>query len=174
MLIPAIGAGMVLAVFLLGLQRGDVQTLPSPLIDKPAPEFRLKPLARRRARPLHRRAEAAGRQAGERLGELVRPLPRRAPAAAGAGSKSGVTLYGINYKDEPANANAFLDEMGNPFARIGADTTGRTGIDFGVYGVPETFVVNGEGTIVYRHVGPIVGNDIERDIMPAIEKAKGG
>ncbi len=89
-------------------------------------------------------------------------------------AERGVTLYGINYKDEPANATAFLDALGNPFARIGADETGRTGIDFGVYGVPETFVIDGEGTIVYRHVGPIVSSDIEKYIRPAIEKAQGG
>jgi cytochrome c biogenesis protein CcmG/thiol:disulfide interchange protein DsbE len=64
--------------------------------------------------------------------------------------------------------------MGDPFVRIGADRTGRTGIEFGVYGVPETFVVDGEGTIVYRHVGPITRADLEKRLMPAIEKARQG
>ena len=67
---------------------------------------------------------------------------------------SGVPIHGINYKDEPGPATEFLDGLGDPYKLIGADDTGRTGIEFGVYGVPETFVIDGEGTIVYRHVGP--------------------
>ncbi len=173
MLIPAIGAGMVLAVFMLGLQRDDVQTLPSALIDKPVPEFQLAAPARRRARPLDRRADRAGVKLVNVWASWCAPCRAEHPQLM-ALSESGVTLYGINYKDEPANATAFLDEMGNPFARIGADTTGRTGIDFGVYGVPETFVVDGDGTIVYRHVGPITRGDIDKYIRPAIDGAKAG
>jgi cytochrome c biogenesis protein CcmG/thiol:disulfide interchange protein DsbE len=86
---------------------------------------------------------------------------------------SGATIHGINYKDEQDAAIGFLDELGDPHALIGAGGTGRTGIDFGVYGVPETFVVDGEGTIIYRHVGPIMAHDIEAYIAPAIEKAGG-
>jgi len=85
--------------------------------------------------------------------------------------RAGVRLFGLAYKDEPANIARFLAEAGNPFANIGADRKGRNAIDWGVYGVPETFVVKGDGTIAYRFVGPI-GEESYRDvILPEIEKA---
>lgn len=173
MLVPAIGASMVLVVFMLGLQRDDVQTLPSALIDKPVPEFRLAGL--REGAPELSSAElrAPGVKLVNVWASWCAPCRAEHPQLM-ALADSGVTLYGINYKDAPGNATAFLAEMGDPFDRIGADETGRTGIDFGVYGVPETFVLDGEGTIVYRHVGPIMPSDIGKYIAPAIEKAGGG
>jgi len=84
----------------------------------------------------------------------------------------GVAIIGIAYKDTPDRALAFLDELGNPFTRMGADLDGRVAIDWGVTGVPETFLVNGDGTIVYRHWGPIVGDGIEAKVLPALEAHK--
>ena len=66
---------------------------------------------------------------------------------------AGVPIIGVNYKDEPDNALGFLEELGDPYARVGADATGRTGLDWGLYGVPETFVIDGDGTILMRHPG---------------------
>ncbi len=86
-------------------------------------------------------------------------------------ASKGVRIFGLNYKDQPANAKRFLDGLGNPYSRIGADTNGRTGIDWGVYGVPETFVVKGDGTIVYKFIGPISPQGLEKRLLPAIEKA---
>jgi cytochrome c biogenesis protein CcmG/thiol:disulfide interchange protein DsbE len=83
-----------------------------------------------------------------------------------------VPVYGINYKDDPAAAQAFLDELGDPFAAIGVDGDARTGIDWGLYGVPETFVLAGDGTVMLRFAGPITTEVIERDIAPAIEAAR--
>jgi cytochrome c biogenesis protein CcmG/thiol:disulfide interchange protein DsbE len=83
----------------------------------------------------------------------------------------GVTLHGINHRDEPANARGFLAELGDPFTLVGVDRTGRAGVEWGVYGVPETFVINGRGEIVYKHVGPIQGSDLEKRIRPAIARA---
>jgi len=80
----------------------------------------------------------------------------------------GVALYGIDYKDKPEDARAFLDELGDPFARIGADRDGRVGIDLGVYGVPETFFVGPDGKIRYKHIGPIMAEDLEKRILPLI------
>ena len=82
-----------------------------------------------------------------------------------------VTIYGINYKDKPEDARRFLGELGNPFARIGVDTKGRAAIDWGVYGYPETFVVDASGHIRYRHVGPINPGQIDSIIRPLLKKA---
>jgi cytochrome c biogenesis protein CcmG/thiol:disulfide interchange protein DsbE len=172
MLIPALGAVAVLAVFMLGLQRENVMVLPSPLIDRPVPEFALEPLIEGRPGLSTADLEAPGVKLVNVWASWCGPCRVEHPQLIALAGR-GIALYGINYKDEPANATAFLEELGNPFERIGADTTGRTGIEFGVYGVPETFVVDGNGTIVYKHVGPIMPQDIERYILPAVEKAGG-
>lgn len=83
----------------------------------------------------------------------------------------GVKIYGLNYKDKAGNALSFLKGLGNPYERIGADTSGRTGIDWGVYGVPETFVVKGDGTIAYKFIGPLSPEGVKSRLIPAIEKA---
>ncbi|MGV6804942.1 MAG: DsbE family thiol:disulfide interchange protein [Ruegeria sp.] len=86
-------------------------------------------------------------------------------------SKEGIPIYGINYKDKLDNANAFLGELGNPYTAIGRDENGRTGLDWGVYGVPETYVIDGDGTIILRFAGPITQRVIKSTIRPALEKA---
>jgi cytochrome c biogenesis protein CcmG/thiol:disulfide interchange protein DsbE len=83
----------------------------------------------------------------------------------------GVTIHGVNYKDEPQNALRFLAELGNSYAAIGADTTGRTGLLWGLYGVPETFVIDGEGRIVLRFAGPVTQRVLEETIRPAMRAA---
>lgn len=82
-----------------------------------------------------------------------------------------INLVGINYKDDPENARRFLGTFGNPFSAVGRDSTGRTAIDWGVYGVPETFIVAADGTILYRHVGPLTADAIAGPIQNAIDKA---
>jgi cytochrome c biogenesis protein CcmG/thiol:disulfide interchange protein DsbE len=84
-----------------------------------------------------------------------------------------VPVYGVNYKDEPRDALAFLDELGDPFAAHMADATGRTGLDWGLYGVPETFVIAGDGTVVLRFAGPITQSVVEDTIRPALDEARG-
>lgn len=83
----------------------------------------------------------------------------------------GVQIFGLNYKDKAITARAFLTGLGNPYSHIGADTSGRTGIDWGVYGVPETFVVNGKGVIVYKYIGPISAEGLKARLLPAIKNA---
>ncbi|RWF34541.1 MAG: DsbE family thiol:disulfide interchange protein, partial [Mesorhizobium sp.] len=80
-------------------------------------------------------------------------------------------LAALNYKDEPENARRFLGEVGNPYQAIGVDEAGRAAIDWGVYGVPETFVVGKDGKIAYKHVGPITAESAETLLLPQIEKA---
>jgi len=82
-------------------------------------------------------------------------------------------VHGVTYRDKPANARRFLGDLGDPYALIGVDKTGRAGVEWGVYGVPETFVINSAGEIVYKHVGPIQNDDLEKKILPAIAAAGG-
>ena len=89
-------------------------------------------------------------------------------------AETGVRLFGINQKDAPENAAAFLAELGNPYDAIGADTNGRVSIDWGVYGVPETFVVDADGVIVFKHIGPLSAEAVETEVIPAIERARSG
>lgn len=83
----------------------------------------------------------------------------------------GVEIFGINYKDTPAKAQAFLAELGDPYAGLVQDADGRTGLDWGLYGVPETFVVDGDGVVVKRFAGPITAQILETIIRPAMEEA---
>ena len=85
----------------------------------------------------------------------------------------GVELYGLSYKDEAANALNFLQGEGNPFSRVVVDPAGRTAIDFGVYGVPETFVIKGDGTIAYKFIGPLTPSTAATQLLPEIRKAMG-
>ena len=86
-------------------------------------------------------------------------------------AEEGVEIYGFNYKDTPDQAKQFLDQLGDPYTQVGQDQSGRAGIEWGVYGVPETFVINGEGRIVYKHIGPIQNRDVTNKIRPAMEEA---
>jgi len=87
--------------------------------------------------------------------------------------KRGVPIYGVDYKDQAGAARRFLGRLGNPFKRVGTDQSGRSAIEWGVYGMPESFIINGKGRIIYKHIGPISRSDIEKKIMPIINKARG-
>jgi cytochrome c biogenesis protein CcmG/thiol:disulfide interchange protein DsbE len=80
-----------------------------------------------------------------------------------------VPIHGLNYKDRPADAAKWLDDLGDPYTRTGADRDGRVGIEWGVYGVPETFVIGKDGVIVRKHIGPVSAKDLEDTILPLIE-----
>ena len=84
----------------------------------------------------------------------------------------GITIYGVNYKDQAANASAFLEELGNPYAKIGVDANGRTALNWGLYGVPETYVIDGDGNVALRFAGPITQRVLDTVIRPAIEGAR--
>jgi len=86
--------------------------------------------------------------------------------------EEGVEIFGVNYKDDEVKARRFLSELGDPFLRLAADPTGRTGLDWGLYGVPETFVVDGDGIVLKRFAGPITEGVLEKIIKPAIEEAR--
>ena len=102
----------------------------------------------------------------------MRALPGGASQARNAG-RGGHPIYGVNYKDKPGNALGFLQELGDPYAAIGADANGRMALDWGLYGVPETYVIDGQGRIVLRFAGPITDRILENTIRPAIREAEG-
>jgi cytochrome c biogenesis protein CcmG/thiol:disulfide interchange protein DsbE len=86
-------------------------------------------------------------------------------------SRSGVRLVGINYKDDPENARRFLGSLGNPYSAVGSDASGRTAVEWGVYGVPESFVVDSEGIIRFKQIGPISPEQLASVVLPQIEAA---
>ena len=174
MLLPALGAAAVLAVFLLGLGREDGgRNLPSTFIDQPAPDFDLPPLYQGRPGLSTSDMTAPGVKLVNVWSSWCLPCRVEHPNLARL-AEAGIPIHGLNYKDTEEGAKRFLDELGNPFTLIGADRKGRAAIEWGVYGVPETFVIDSRGRIVYKHIGPIRAADIETKILPAIEKARAG
>jgi cytochrome c biogenesis protein CcmG/thiol:disulfide interchange protein DsbE len=170
-LIVFLGAG---AAFWWALESGrDPSKLPSALIDQPAPQFDLPPVEGVAVPGLAK----ADLQTGEVtlvnvFASWCVPCRAEHPILVRLAEQEGLRLVAINYKDEPAEARRFLDDLGNPYGRIGADPEGRTSIDWGLTGVPETFVVDGEGRIRYRHAGPIAPPEVESVILPAVEEAR--
>jgi cytochrome c biogenesis protein CcmG/thiol:disulfide interchange protein DsbE len=168
---PAIFA-LLAGLFAAGMFREDPDALPSAREGQPAPAMVLTQLG-----PEPPFGDADLRGAGVKLvnywASWCAPC-RIEHTVLMEIAESGVPIYGINYKDEPENALAFLGELGDPYAAIGADATGRTGIDWGLYGVPETFVIDAEGVIRLRFAGPITPEIYEKRIKPAIEAAGGG
>jgi cytochrome c biogenesis protein CcmG/thiol:disulfide interchange protein DsbE len=100
------------------------------------------------------------------------PCAEEQPLLVELQKRTGVALYGVNYKDDAASARRFLGRYGNPFKAVGVDGAGRAAIEWGVYGMPETYVLNGRGEIVFKHVGAITPESIETKLIPAIARAK--
>ncbi len=176
---PLAGFAALAALFLVRLYSGDASLLPSALIGKDVPAFTLPAVEGLGDTPGFSDAEL--RQGKVTLVNVFAtwcvPCHQEHEAlmrlAADPGlARAGVRLFGLAYKDDPANVARFLAGDGDPFARVGADRSGRTAIDFGVYGVPETFIVKGDGKIAYRFVGPLSEESIRNTILPEIEKAQ--
>jgi cytochrome c biogenesis protein CcmG/thiol:disulfide interchange protein DsbE len=155
---------------------GGSQDIPSALIDKPVPAFELPPLdgLNRAGAPVpgFATADLKGRVSVVNVwASWCVPCRQEHPILEQVAKDSRIRLLGINYKDEPENALRFLGQLGNPFAAVGTDRKGRTAIDWGVYGVPETFVVAADGTIAYKFIGPLSPEGYEQRLKPEIEKA---
>lgn len=163
-------------LFYVGLGDGDPSRLPSALIGKPAPQTSLPPLAgvERDGKPV------PGLDSAEFKGKVTLlnvwaswcvPCHTEVPFLAALGKDDRIRLVSINYKDTEENARRFLNRYGNPFAATGRDETGRASIDWGVYGVPETYLIGRDGRIAYKLVGPITAENLARVIEPEIRKA---
>ena len=160
------------AVFLIRLETaGNLEAVPSALVGKPAPGFDLPPLDGA-GRPGFASADLKGPVTVVNVfASWCGPCRIEHPHLIALARDDRIRVVGINYKDVPDNAVRFLAELGNPYAAIGVDGTGRTAIDWGVYGVPETFVVDGDGIVRYKHIGPIDTRSLDDHIRPAIEAA---
>jgi cytochrome c biogenesis protein CcmG, thiol:disulfide interchange protein DsbE len=175
-LVPLLAFLALAGLFVLRLGAGDPSRIPSALIGHPAPQTDLPPLPR-----LEREGKAVPGLASADFNSNVTvlnvwaswcvPCREEAPLLMTLAADRRVRVVGINYKDQPDNARRFLGRYGNPFIANGTDGNGRAAIEWGVYGVPETFVVGRDGRIAYKLIGPITPDNLERGLKPAIEKA---
>jgi cytochrome c biogenesis protein CcmG, thiol:disulfide interchange protein DsbE len=166
-------------LFLVRLFAGDPSLIPSPLIGRPAPPTTLPPIAglERNGTPLPGINSAEFKDAVTVVNVWASwcvPCRDEAPLLMELAKDNRFRLVGINYKDEAENARRFLARFGNPFAAAGADQSGRAGIEWGVYGVPETFVIGRDGKIAYKLVGPLSEDNINWNLKPQIDKALSG
>jgi len=164
------------ALFLVRLFSGDPGRIPSALIGRPAPAVDLPPMdgLERDGKPI------PGLSAADFHGNVTVvnvwaswciPCRDEAPFLLELASDTRIRLVGINYKDQQDNARRFLNRYGNPFIASGADQNGRAAIEWGVYGVPETFLIGRDGRIAHKLVGPLGAENFAREMKPAIEKA---
>ena len=175
-LLPLVLFLALAALFLFRLGAGDPSKLPSALIGRPVPDTPLPPVAElvRDGAPVPGIAHADFTGAVSLVNVWASwcvPCHDEAPLLEALGKDKRIKLFGINYKDAPDNARRFLNRYGNPFAATGRDENGRTSIDWGVYGVPETFLIGRDGRIAYKLIGPITAENLRSTLMPQIEKA---
>jgi cytochrome c biogenesis protein CcmG/thiol:disulfide interchange protein DsbE len=170
LLAPLVILAGLLAVFALNINR-DPSLVQSVLIDKPVPQFVLPPVEGLDRNGIDSATIENQVYVLNVFASWCIPCRDEHPFLERIAAETGVPILGINQKDQPANAVAFLKELGNPYAGVGADRDGRVSIDLGVYGVPETFVTNPAGIIVYKHIGPI-GEQSMPDVIAAIQEAK--
>lgn len=168
-LTPVVAVLGVLAFFLFGLGH-DPSLLPSTLIGKPVPVFDLAPV-----RPGEARLASSTLRGEPRLlnafASWCVACRTEHPILLALKAK-GVPIDGLDWKDKPASGAAYLDQAGDPYARVGSDPTGRAGIDLGVAAVPETFIVDGAGVVRYKHVGPISVDDWNRTLQPLMTRLR--
>jgi len=165
-------------LFALALRSGDPSKLPSALIGKRVPEISFAALDGLK----DGQQPVAGFAAAELATGKVTvvnfwaswcvPCVQEHPILSALKQRTGTAIFGVNYKDETSQARRFLGRYGNPFTAVGVDADGRGAIEWGVYGMPETFIINGRGEIVYKHVGPISAESLETKLIPAITAAQ--
>jgi cytochrome c biogenesis protein CcmG/thiol:disulfide interchange protein DsbE len=174
--LPLIAFAGLAALFWFKLGSGDPSRIPSALIGRPAPQTTLPPVAGLTSNG----AAVPGLDPAAFKGQVsivnvwaswCVPCHDEAPLLVDLAKDKRIRVLGINYKDAPDNARRFLGRYGNPFVAVGADGNGRASIEWGVYGVPETFIVGRDGAIAYKLVGPITPDNIDRILRTEIDKA---
>jgi cytochrome c biogenesis protein CcmG/thiol:disulfide interchange protein DsbE len=178
MAVPLLVFAAMAALFAFALTSGDPSKLPSALIGRPVPQTDFP--------AMEGLVENGQPVAGFHSADLAQgkisivnfwaswcgPCIEEHPLLIELRARTGVDIYGVNYKDQPESGRRFIGRFGNPFTAVGTDRTGRSAIEWGVYGMPETFVIDGRGKIAFKHVGPISRESLERTLIPAIEKAR--
>ncbi len=171
-LLPVVLFAGLAYLFWRGLY-GDPSALPSALIGKPAPEMSLPQVEGLNVPSFD---TASLKQGGVTIvnvwGSWCIPCRDEQPLLTELAKRKDIRLVGIDYKDSPENARVFLGSLGNPFAAVAADREGRAAVDWGVYGVPETFIVDGDGLIRYKWIGPLTAEGLTGTLATEIEKAK--
>ena len=169
-LLPLAIFGIMVTFFAVGLG-SNPRIVPSPLIEQPAPEFRLP--------ELHDPDRTISLADFEGQVSLLNvwaswcvACRQEHPLLMALATSGSVPIYGLNYKDERSDAIEWLSKLGNPYRAIAADRNGRVGIDWGVYGVPETFVIDQKGVIRYKHIGPLDAGALRETVLPQVEKLK--
>ncbi len=165
--LPLVAFAAVAAWFAVGLTR-DPTRVPSALIDQPIPAFELPPLPGSGVPGLSDEAIKGKVALVNVFASWCVPCKAEHPILMRLAEERRVPIYGINYKDAEQDARAWLDALGNPYTAIGHDLSGRVSIDWGVYGVPETFVIDRDGRIRHKHVGPITPQILQDEILPLI------
>lgn len=165
--VPGVFFALV-AAFAIGMQRENPDDLPSTLVGRAAPEVSLTPLG-----SLPEVTDAALRAPGVKLvnfwASWCTSCRLEHPVLVEMARKGGA-IYGVDYKDD--KGLEYINDMGNPYLAVSEDKTGRTAINWGVYGIPETFVIDGEGNITHRHIGAITEEVMRDMIMPEMERAR--
>jgi cytochrome c biogenesis protein CcmG/thiol:disulfide interchange protein DsbE len=171
-LVPALVFALLAVVFLIGLRGNDPSVVPSALVGKPAPDFALPPLEGLGLPGLARGDLGEGKVTLVNVwASWCGPCRLEHPVLMDLAKREDIVLAGINYKDEAGNALRFLKTLGLPYAAVGVDRDGRASIEWGVYGVPETFVVDGQGIVRFKWVGPVAEGEARARLEAAIETA---
>ena len=169
--VPLLLLVALIGVFAMTIDR-DPNLVRSVLIDKPAPQFTLPAVEGMTVSGFDTASLTGAPTVVNVFASWCIPCRDEHPLLEALKAETGVRLFGINHSDAPENARAFLAELGNPYDAIGADRNRRVSIDWGVYGVPETFVVDANGTITFKHVGPLTAESIKTELLPALERAR--
>ena len=163
---------LVMAVyFAVGLTK-DPRVIPSALIDKPVPEFALPPISGGKGKGFSSADLKGGVTVVNVFASWCIPCRAEHPLITELAEMKIARVYGLNYKDNPADALRWLKALGDSYYATGADRDGRVGIDWGVYGVPETFIVDDQGNIRHKHVGPMSPDILKNRIVPIIKELK--
>ena len=177
-LLPVLIFAGLAVLFLLRLFSGDPSRVPSALIGRPVPAFVLAPLPGLLdgGRPVPGLADADLKGGSVTIVNVwaswCAPCRQEHPLLMDLAKDPSVRVVGVNYKDNPENARRFLGQLGNPYAAVGVDPTGRAAIDWGVYGVPETFIVGPDGAIRHKHIGPLTPESLP-GFQAALRSARG-
>lgn len=180
--IPGLAFFVLVILFAVIMARPgrNVTEIPSMLLGKPAPQLVLPAIPGLKAgdgtpTPEFDLSTLAGKPYMVNVwASWCVPCRQEHPLLMALAEREGVTIAGLNYKDKTPNALGFLEGLGNPFAVAGADQNGRAAIEWGVYGVPESFIVGADGTVLYKYTGPLTPEAIETEILPRLKGEKTG